>query len=255
MTFLVIAVATLLPSDTKADFGDYVDPTFNCPAKTTCDQVCVATLSECPIAMLCNGTETLCEDGSCADTCREGLVTPCEYECASVACAKVVDYFDACKELYAPLYDFEAACGEIEVATEALLYDWTEPVFVFVYCWFSSTAFLLLAWCAYNQRFSPVPGSNQTLQVDSTTPTENDDLKNPSLSFQTGYKIHPVGVFINILTGLTILGIHFLLGYLTIQYYIQQEAITIFDGKFDDEVQVLLAFEIVWSKFLCRFLL
>ena len=37
-------------------FGDYVDPSFSCPATVTCNIVCVTNITECPADALCPGT-------------------------------------------------------------------------------------------------------------------------------------------------------------------------------------------------------
>ena len=37
-------------------FGDYVDPTFSCPATVTCPNVCVASAECCPEDAICPGT-------------------------------------------------------------------------------------------------------------------------------------------------------------------------------------------------------
>ena len=37
-------------------FGDYVDPTFSCPAKITCPDICVASVDDCPADAVCPGT-------------------------------------------------------------------------------------------------------------------------------------------------------------------------------------------------------
>jgi hypothetical protein len=37
-------------------FGDYVDPTFSCPATVTCPDVCVASVDYCPEDAVCPGT-------------------------------------------------------------------------------------------------------------------------------------------------------------------------------------------------------
>lgn len=215
-----------------ADFGDFVDPTFECPALTTCVQVCVADVTGCPTEMLCGSNDSLCVDGSCATECDEGLETPCEYECASVACNKVVDYYDACGEKYAPLYDFEAECGEEESAPA--LFSWNEPAFIFLYCWISFVTVLILAWCFFNQKLAPV--------VDSTMPLEDGEIPKT----QTGYKTGIVGGIVYAFAVLTLLGFQILLATTTILYYIQQEAITRWQTVFEDEEQVLLAFEITW---------
>lgn len=38
-------------------FGDYVDPTYSCPATTTCPVVCVAAVEDCPEDVVCPGDE------------------------------------------------------------------------------------------------------------------------------------------------------------------------------------------------------
>lgn len=134
----------------KADFGDTVDPTFSCPALTTCAQVCVATIEDCPPEMACpNWNETLCADGSCATVCDDTLETVCEYECAPIACNRIDDSYDQCQEKYGPLYDAETICGEEESAYEMSLVEFNEPAYVFGYAWVSGVTFLILAWCAY----------------------------------------------------------------------------------------------------------
>lgn len=60
----------------------------------------------------------------------------------------------------------------------------------------------------------------------------------------------PIGTFINFITLVTLIGIQGLLAWLTIQYYIQVESITGLNGRFEDEVQVLIAFEITWGTIL-----
>ena len=57
-----------------ADFGDFVDPTFDCPATTTCPVVCVAAGQSCPDALTCDEDKSdlnkiLCKDGSCSTDC------------------------------------------------------------------------------------------------------------------------------------------------------------------------------------------
>lgn len=234
----------LSPSAIKADFGDYVDPTFNCPAMTTCRQVCVAEVSDCPSTMQCSDNLTLCADGVCAPFCTGEEVSPCAFNCAPVACPKVIDNMDNCSALYGPLLSAEAACGEEETAVEIKLWSFTEAGFVFLYVWISVATVLVLGWCAFNQRYAPVEGSTQSLELSFS----NSGDKNASKGYQTGYKMHPVGLFVNVITMSTLLGIQGLLIYLTVQYYIQQELFTGVPGIFQDEVQVLVAFEITWRK-------
>jgi len=239
---LLLAVLLSSHSVTKADYGDYVDPTFNCPAMTTCRQVCVATASDCPASMQCSGNETLCADGICAPFCTGNEVSPCEYKCAPFACPKVIDTTNNCTALYGDYYAAETACGEEETATETKLWGFNEPGFIFIYSWISGVTLLMLAWCAYNQRIAPVEGSTQSLELSFSTEGE----KNLSRGYQTGYRFDLVGMFANIVTVATLVGIQVLLAFLTIQYYVQQELITGMNLVFEDEVQVLVAFELTW---------
>jgi hypothetical protein len=253
MKWSLLCFATILFA-VKADFGDFVDPTFDCPAMTTCKQVCVSDVSECPADMLCDINQTLCADGSCADNefeC-EGAESPCAFECASVACAKIVnDDLDSCALRFGQFWEDEAACGEEEYAENVTLYTFREPAFVFFYCWICIVTFIILGWCAYNQRFSPVDGSTKTLQVQSVSSafqksTKQLEEEKGSHGWQTGYKVHPVGTLVYALALLTLFGIQGLLGWLTIQYYLQQEAILHLNGRFEDEQQCLKAFIIAW---------
>jgi hypothetical protein len=135
----------------RADFGDYVDPTFDCPATTTCQPICVAADKYCPTA--CDAGRTLCADGSCVvaakEQCAGDLESPCEFDCAKFACAKVVDTYDACRETYGPQYEAETACGEAETAETVQLFQFNETGFVVVYAWVSIVSVLIFAWCFY----------------------------------------------------------------------------------------------------------
>lgn len=152
-------VSTSTISLVRADWGDTVDPTFNCPALTTCAQVCVATVEDCPIEMRCpstndgsNTTLTLCADGSCAESCGdddEVLESPCAFECAPVACNRIDDTYDQCNAKYGHLYDAETVCGEAEVAYETTLLNYNEPAFIFGYTWVAGLSFLIFVWCAF----------------------------------------------------------------------------------------------------------
>jgi hypothetical protein len=231
-----------------ADFGDYVDLSFNCPAFITCKAVCVANATDCPPEMRCEGlTEQLCLDGTCAESCEGIEEGPCAFDCAPVACAKVVnDFYDSCFERFGAFYDNETACGEAEVDDSKLL-TYTEHAFIFYYVWYSVCPLVLFIWCAYNQRISPVSGSCQKLdlEVDGSSERKKDNAR---IAWQTGYKTHPIGFFVSILTYLTIFAVYSMLCWLIIQYYIQQEAITwsFVSGKFESEYQVLLCFITLW---------
>jgi hypothetical protein len=104
------------------------------------------------------GNLTLCVDGSCAEECEpaagdddgaEGLISPCPYECAPVACNRVDDYFDACIEKYGDLYDAATVCGEAEESYDTTLLTYTEPAFKFGYVWVTCISLFIILWCAY----------------------------------------------------------------------------------------------------------
>ena len=250
-TFLLSAL--LLGSSSvlivKADFGDYVDPTFDCPATTTCPQVCVANATVCPTELLCGQGETLCADGSCASNCTGNEVSPCEFKCAPVACHQVVDTLDECSQKYGAYIASEATCGETEVEENTSLWKFNEPGFVFFYTWFLTATFLLLSWCTFNQRLAPVEGSTKSLALNMTTTGE----KNLAQGYQTGYQIHPVGSLVYFVTVSTLWIFQALLAWLVVQFYVQQEFITGMNVVFEDERQVLIAFEVTWGKSLTLF--
>ena len=61
------------------EVGDYVDPTFNCPATYTCPLICVETAADCPSGAICASASAetnpdheyeLCNDDNCADFVR-----------------------------------------------------------------------------------------------------------------------------------------------------------------------------------------
>eukprot|EP00934_Nitzschia_sp_Nitz4_P008467 Nitzschia sp. Nitz4//scaffold97_size77645//7752//12969//NITZ4_005511-RA/size77645-processed-gene-0.50-mRNA-1//-1//CDS//3329560635//8457//frame0 len=251
----------LVNTTTEAGYGDYVDPTFNCPAMTTCKQVCVASAADCPIQLICNATQTHCQlEGICVDDpadCDPQAEPVCAYGCASVACPKlVIGTLDSCEADFGEYWAQESACGEQEYEDTVTLLTFREPAFVFFYCWICVVTTIILAWCFYNQRISPVQGSCAPLQVQGNSSSFQKsvtqiEIEKGSHGWQTGYKTHVVGTFIYFLTILTLFGIQGLLGWLTIQYYIQQESILHLNGRFEDEQQCLKAFIIAWMVGFC----
>ena len=125
------------------------------------------------------------------------------------------------------------------------MFEFTEPGFILYYLWFGLAPIILFAWCFYNQKISPVPGSCKELILEPD-PTKKKSTER--LAWQTGYKIHPVGNMVNFLTMTTVLGIFATMMWLIIQYYLQQEAIAWgwVTARFEGEVQVLLCYILVW---------
>jgi hypothetical protein len=241
---LVAAALPLVLPAVHADFGDYVDPTFNCPATTTCRQVCVATVSECPFEMLCPSGEELCLDGTCAAQCTGNEVSPCEFKCAPVACVKVIDTLDNCFAKYGTLLDAAIECGGLEVAAETRLFAFTEAGFMLTYLWIAASIACILGWCAFNQRLSPVEGSTKSLELDFS----NSGEKPASKGWQTGYRQNTVGDLIYLLTISTLAGMQILLGYFSLQYYRGQDMFLNLNLVFEDEIQSLTAFQAAWCK-------
>jgi hypothetical protein len=231
----------------RADFGDYVDPTYNCPATTTCPKICAATVEDCTTK--CADGLTLCADGTCEVECADDIESPCEFDCAKVACARTIDTYDACKETYKELYEAEVTCGEAEVAEKVNKFQFNEAGFVVVYSWVAIASVLILVWCfykyvydaydgvferllsslptpktahvrsltqtliildsCYSQKIASVPGSAQLMNLD--------DKNEKTEGLQIGYKRHPIGTLLHGLTLMTLAGWIALLAWLTIQ--------------------------------------
>jgi len=209
--------------------GDYAEVPDTCPAMTTCPIVCVASIEDCPTS--CEEGKVLCNDGRCEFSCTGDEETACVDRCESmtITCPKVVDFYDACQEKYAAYYDAESEC--IDSQTEMIpQVSFTGPWFLVCYFWISGVTALVMLWCFFNQKLSPVQ--------DSTLPMSELGWS------QTGYKRHLLGMIIHGLVMLTLFGVQFLLLILVILYYMQQGVIlSNFEPVFQDEVQVLIAFE------------
>ena len=141
------AILTTQSSVCMAGFGDYVDPTFNCPASTTCPVVCVSSYADCPEQMRCPDGQQLCPDGSCDEFCSPNLISPCEHDCALVACAKIIATFDSCMTDFAPWYG-SGCSDDSKPGDESDGYDpsWTDPGFMLVYLWVVANSLGIFAW-------------------------------------------------------------------------------------------------------------
>lgn len=169
---LILLFSTVLIDQVAGDdLSAFVDPTYQCPFLTTCRQVCVAVVGDCPASLRCQTSSTpdatttayltnssqppasmnltLCADGSCAETCDPSLESPCPYECAPVACQTVVETIDQCRAQYDHYYQQEDACGAVELEEELRILSFTEPAFIAGYCWLAGMAMLIVMWCAY----------------------------------------------------------------------------------------------------------
>ena len=150
-----------LTTPVTASFGDYADPTFQCPALTTCRPICVANVALCPPSLSCDlkANQTLCPDGSCAEegqACSESAMkSPCRYPCAPVACNKVVNTLEQCHAVFDPYYQAEDFCAyQVIKAVQAAMgpipmFSFTENGFILAYSWMSGITVLIFLWWAY----------------------------------------------------------------------------------------------------------
>lgn len=243
-------------------YNDYVDPTFHCPAKTTCPVVCVAHRSQCPPSLQCQNDTTLCLDGYCHSNCTvidsyfDASTTLCNDACAPVMCPRTIQDYDTCFALYGSYYNQTKLCQEQSVVKNSTQFSLREPPFVAVYVIVTLFSFLMFIWCAFNQRFFPVPGSTRPLLSDQHHHTQQIDntasLKLPSWT-QTGYKgmtwiRNPLGTFLYTAIIITLMGLQAILAIMTFFYYIEQGAIFSYKSSiFKSDVQVLTIFEIAWG--------
>jgi hypothetical protein len=267
-------------------FGDYADPTFTCPATTTCPLICTNSTDDCPTTCALANPDSnhefeLCADGTCADLtlgeeCSEDLESPCTCKGLEFTCAKVVNFYDDCFGMYQEYYDVNAECVANEEENLPQV-DFTGPIFISCYAILGIVTISMFGWCAWNQRMSPVQGSCVELMAVKGGGEEK--------WMQTGYRRSLVGMVLNALILVVILGFQALLAFLTIEYCefmyccvvvlmyigekrlmillsfvidVQQEAEGLSNLKviFADEIQVLMAFEIVWmTGFVWCFLL
>ncbi|KAL3775476.1 hypothetical protein ACHAW5_005527 [Stephanodiscus triporus] len=283
-------------------FGDYVDPSYSCPATVTCPDVCVASVDYCPEDAVCPGTHPddegnpyheyeLCVDGTCADltageACDSGAESPCPCGGLPFVCAKQVGLLTDCSLRFQEQYDANELC--LANQKESLpSVSFGGPWFVACYVALAGVTALMLIWCAWNQRWAPIPGSTVPLEcakvgeagdggsatmgakkrsdmmdkevVEMSAVAAGQSSAKPSSRLityndgeewtQTGYRSTVVGMTLYSSVILVHVIIQFLLLALSVEYYVQQEAITwsIFGSQvFFDEVQVLLAFEITW---------
>ena len=133
-----------------AGFDGYADHSFKCPATTTCPVVCVSSYDECPKQMRCADTEQLCADGSCSVFCSPNLISPCEQDCALVACAKIIATLDDCMNDFAAWYETDCS-DESTLANDPNEYDpsWFDPGFMLIYLWVVANTMGIVAWSRF----------------------------------------------------------------------------------------------------------
>lgn len=174
----------------------------------------------------------LCADGTCSDLtagerCDPEAESPCACDALPLACARQVDlYPNGCETRFQDQYDADSEC--LAAQEESLpQVDFTGPWFLACYIGLSAVTFLMLLWCAWNQRWASV--------TDSTVPLEGAKLADEELEVrgsaipsssaatnapwtQTGYKSTFVGMTLYYLVVLAHLIIQFLLLALTVEY-------------------------------------
>jgi hypothetical protein len=215
-----------LPSEQRhrhLAFGDYADPTFSCPATTTCPLVCVNSTSDCPIDATCalarpefpDHSFELCNDGTCADTtlgeaCDAELESPCTCGGLGATCPKIIDEYDSCFERFGTYYDENAICTELEEENLNQV-DFNGVAFKSCYIPLVVITILMFGWCAFNQRIRPVEGSCVGLEC-AIRGKEGEKWS------QTGYKRTVVGSTLHGLVMMVYLAFQGLLLFLTIEY-------------------------------------
>jgi hypothetical protein len=154
--FYRAALLLLLARSLQADKGGYVDLTFTCDVTVTCPQICAISINDCPSIVKCSGTESLCNDGSCAAFCDPSLTSPCQETspCAPVTCASIDTFYDSCKNDFESWYEFASSCPvsqpDDDTASEPEpKLSWTKWSYIFVYAWASTVTCAIVSWCWY----------------------------------------------------------------------------------------------------------
>ena len=232
----------------KAEFGDYADLSYKCPATITCRPVCAATFDDCPMDLICKNGSTLCADGSCAMECADTLSSLCaDNTCGkNVTCARTNLPEPDCLLFYEEWYT-NATEGEIceEVVMELL--SFTDAGFLAFYGYFAVVLFLIVAYPACNQRFFPVGKTVPLLDFSKESEISGIPVDDKGWT-QTSVRTTWMGTLVFYLTTLTLWGFQCLLLVLVVFYYRQQrgEFKPVSLNPFQDDIQVLKAFEIVW---------
>ena len=164
-------------------------------------------------------------------------------------------HYDQCLLKFAPYYNVSNMCGALELQQTIPAFTLPEPCFVLSYILIGVIITLMFAWCAFNQRQSPVPGSTQPLW-----PEIHDDAITTSLSSsnsimntvppwtQTGYigfhRQNIIGSCLYLATMINLLGLQIFLALMTFWDYVQQDRIPA-KKVFESETQICEIFEII----------
>jgi len=246
---LLTSIAVAAAEISAFDDPPFVDPTFECPAKTTCPVVCVAEGSTCPASLQCPAGKVLCDDGSCDSDCTaandafDKEESPCP-ECTPVICPRIVNFYDQCKNDYQVYYDQTAECEENMYYKK---YNLLEGAFVVVYVFVTVITSAMFLWCAINQRFFRVTGSTQSL-----SPVVGVESYWTQTGYKGGYSLrghlaNPIGMILYYSLLIMLFCLHGILAMTTIWYYVVIGSITrLKNNPFEDEVNILQAFILTW---------
>jgi hypothetical protein len=226
---------------------DFHEIPQTCPFMTTCPLVCVERVEDCPTD--CGGSEsgwnasgvTLCVSGSCEMDCSQydaEMDNPCTCPLFPVACPRVVDYYDDCFSMFQPFYDSNV-CPDEEL--EPIPQVSTTAFFTIFYTWISSVTVLTVCWCCYNERLCPrYSKTSMPMIAGGSKPIQEDSW------YQHGYRRCVSGTTIFVMVIITIIGIQFLLFFLTTCFYIASGSIAWWAPVFNDPWQVQRVFIVVW---------
>jgi hypothetical protein len=183
-------------------------------------------------------------DTEAGETCDPEAVTPCECETTLFACARQVDLKPSCEERFVSEYDAYEICMEEQSAALPNV-NFTGPLFITFYASIPLLTTLMLLWCVWNQKVSPISGStcslervdtgvdtdssrsshgalkrlNDSIHSESAHPSDFHRLGDPGPPMtQTGYKTNFIGLVLYYLIILMNLVVQFLLLALTVEY-------------------------------------
>lgn len=232
----------------RAELGDYADLSYQCPATITCRPICAAALDDCPIDLVCQNDTTLCADGSCAAKCVDTLSSLCaDNTCGkNVTCVRAILPEPECLLAYEAWYT-NATEGEMCEDVVVELLSFTDAGFLAFYGYFAVVLFLIVAYPAFNQRFFPEGNTVPLLDFSKESEISGIPVDDKGWT-QTSVRTTWIGTLIYYLTTLTLWGFQCLLLVLIVFYYRQQrgEFKPVSLNPFQDEIQVLKAFEVVW---------
>jgi hypothetical protein len=142
--------------------------------------------------------------------------------------------------MFESYYNFSKTCAAQELENAVDRFSMREPLFIGVYFIVTSITALMFAWCAFNQRRSPVAGSTKPLWPDQHNSNSHADK---SMWTQTGYLgfnlLNPVGAILYLAIMINLVGLQIFLAGLTFSYYNQPE-------ESPETLYICKIFQITW---------